>query len=661
MRYAVEDLLHKPLRNAEDAGILSRVYIVVDGLDECQETSSQPELVPECLRLLVSCALQHPKSVRILLTSRPVPDHVENARRRDCQIQSSSILLSLYDIEEKEAIDRDIEELVRKRLCDVEEGAQWHESDPSITSQLTEQSQGVFVYAQTAVDFIVRSGGITQMKHRLQLLLTPGNTYGLGNLDLLYRTVLETAFPPADLDPETREKVRVILAWIALCQRSSGISPIYVQFTSTLCCSEIISILQQLRSVVVFDPEARDVKKENFRAMHVTFRDFLVDPARCGDCFHFDAGTMHARFAAHCVKLLRIQFFTPQYASDFWEMHATHAAHAAHVAPTGQFFQLFRHIAISLLTDKNTFCFQEYTDSMFSLYEVLDREMVDRTMGMLIQVRLCAEPGAAEWHRGDTTVFTKLSKKAEGVIFYVRTAVDFVAAGGHIAEMERRLQLLITSGQTRGLSKLDLLYLTVLENEFPPPYFNPVTREQFRTILAWTAFCEDYGYIGTYDIEEISGISRLDSRVILAKLHSVLRLVSGMDAELDPIRGMHITLRDFLVDLERCGDDFHMDPANMHSRLAEHCLGFLHKHHCEIDRPNYHACERWYTHAVQSASPSEELVGLLKEIFASVSTAHPSLFFSHPSPLPSDCSSGMSLLCWVDKHIVSIRAHRSWP
>ncbi|RPD72325.1 hypothetical protein L226DRAFT_439342, partial [Lentinus tigrinus ALCF2SS1-7] len=153
LQFAARDLLLEPLRDAKDAGVLSApVYIVIDALDECNESASQPDLVPRCLELLVSCALEYPSSLRVLITSRPDPNHVEKARRKP-EVEDSSVLVSLYDVEERDAIDRDIGELIRTRLCALEEGAQWHESHPTVVERLTEQSEGVFVYARTAVDF----------------------------------------------------------------------------------------------------------------------------------------------------------------------------------------------------------------------------------------------------------------------------------------------------------------------------------------------------------------------------------------------------------------------------------------------------------------------------------------------------------------------------
>ncbi|TFK82848.1 hypothetical protein K466DRAFT_603345 [Polyporus arcularius HHB13444] len=352
MEFAVRALLHKPLQDAEAAGALSRMYIVVDALDECTESASEPGLVPECLRLLSSCALRHSSSIRLLITSRPDPDHVAKALRRDPSLKDSSVLLSLYDVEKREAVDRDITELIRTRLCDVEEGAQWYEREPSVVERLVWQSQGVFVFARTAVEFIVRAAGIAQMERRLKLLLTRGNTYGLGNLDVLYRTVLETAFPPADLDPETREQVRVILAWIALGRDADGIEPLVIEQLSGVPSVESIPILTKLRSVLTFDPGADDVAKREFRAMHITFPDFLVDRARCGDVYHVNPSDMHARLAVDCLRW-RHHKGTEEinYANWYWHEHVYQAS------PTPELVGLLKAIFTSVSTDRPSLFF----------------------------------------------------------------------------------------------------------------------------------------------------------------------------------------------------------------------------------------------------------------------------------------------------------------
>ncbi|RPD58732.1 hypothetical protein L226DRAFT_540255 [Lentinus tigrinus ALCF2SS1-7] len=367
MEYAVDDLLRRPLREAEEGHggvpLSRRVFVVVDALDECDGN----DLVPECLRLLLSCALRHPSSFRVLITSRPDPDHVQRALRRDAELKRASVLLFLRDIEEQRDIDRDIGELIRSRLCTVEEGAEWHATDPSVVARLTEQSQGVFAYARTAVDFIVRSAGRAQMEHRLQLLLTPGNPYGLGNLDLLYRTVLETAFPPvADLDPETHKQLQLILAWIALCQTQSPgwVSPFLVEALSGVSCRESIPVLTKLRSVLIFDSagELFDIEHTGIRAMHVTFRDFLVDRARCGDTHYVDAGRMHARLA---VDLLRWLHNNGRDSDEFRPAIWVWSDHVVQAHPTEELVGLLREIFASVETERPSLFFYHSHEVMY--------------------------------------------------------------------------------------------------------------------------------------------------------------------------------------------------------------------------------------------------------------------------------------------------------
>ncbi|RPD72331.1 hypothetical protein L226DRAFT_152027 [Lentinus tigrinus ALCF2SS1-7] len=651
LQFAARDLLLEPLRDAKDAGVLSApVYIVIDALDECNESASQPDLVPRCLELLVSCALEYPSSFRILITSRPHPNHVEEARRKP-EIENSSVLVSLYNVEERDAIDSDIGDLIRTRLCKIREGAQWYESHRTVVKRLTEQSEGVFVYARTAVDFIAGGEGVTQMEDRLQLLLAPGNTYGLDGLDQLYRTVLETAFPPKDLYPKLHEQLQLVLAWIALCQDSDGITPSGVEEISGIPCRESIPILTKLRSVLVFDVAAHGINRKFFRAMHVTFRDFLVDEGRCGHDFHVDPRTMHARLAIDCLRLLhtkknRSRYY--DYDRDNWTSHAMQAA------PTQELISMLKEIYTSLFTDNLSPFLTRYTHRRFSLYDVLDPQVVDcDVIGAAICSRLCAVDEGGKWDQRDPIIFTRLATQAEGTALYTRLAVNFIVRGGSTPQMERRLQLL-TPRDTNGLSNLDFLYRTVLETAFPPADLSPEELEQVRLVLAWIAVGETRFYSPGV-VEELSGLLCNDSILILTTLRSVL----NFDHEADDVNNQTFyfvdeSFRRFLVDRARCGDDFHVDRGLAHARIAVGCLSFLHRHagaqsKAEEDAADY-ARSHWSKHIAESI-PTTELVGWLKEIFTSVSTNQPSLFFFARSIPDVMDGSGSYFLEWVDQHI----------
>ena len=681
MEYAVKNLLDTPLKNAEDAGsVRSPVFIVVDALDECTESSSQPDLITRCLELLVSCVLKHHSFIRLFLTSRPSPNHILSAREGNATLESLSVLLSLYNLEERKAIDCDIEALIKSRLLTTKEGSKWHQSDPTVVGRLTKQSEGVFVYARTAADYIVRSPGAAQMEHRLQLLLTPGNRFGLDNLDLLYRTVLETAFPLDDFDPAAFDQIKLLLAWIALCQDSGGISPTTVEKISGIPCAESIPIISRLRSVLVLDDEESgmsdeesemsdeesgtsveesgtsdkdsDIIKPPFRAMHVTFRDFLVDKARCGNHFYVNPGLMHARIAAGIVTRLNMPESEEQdegeYADNYWKEHIEQAAPV-----TEEFIGVFKTMFTSLSSTRpSPFC-TEYLDDTPSLHTFVDQHVVDRDIiGPAIRSSLCANRYGNQCHAIDSTIVTRLTERAEGRWFYVYTALQFICGGADTAEMENRLQLVLAPKETYDLSNLSLLYRTVLE--FPPGDLGSVTREHLRHLLACiTLRPEDYPAPTLSELVALSGIPRDEATSTLTQLRPVLWLGSDTGyAHNEQIIHVHPTFKEFLQQRAHSGDDFHVDPDRMHAHLALNCLRLLHNNLYEQPRiegnPVDYAQRCWDTHAVKSKGSTEDLTNLLKEIFSSVSTSRPSYFFSH-----FFSSSGPTVVPWVDDHIVS--------
>ena len=685
MEYAVKDLLDTPLKNAEDAGsVRSQVFIVVDALDECTESSTQPDLIPECLRLLVSCALRHPSTFRLLLTSRPVPDHVEKARL-DSELKDRSVLLSLYNIEERWAIDRDICEVIRTRLCAVEEGKKWHQSEPTVVYLLTEHSQGVFVYARTAVDFVVGGTGLGEMKDRLDLLLTPHNQYGLDHLDELYRIVLETAFPTKGLYPKKHEQVRLILAWVALCQDSDGISPRDVEEISGIPCAQSIPILSRLRSVLVFVEEYRMSDEESgmgdeesgmsddtsgmsddesgmsdkefhvdelpFRAMHVTFRDFLVDRARCGGHFYVNPGVMHAHIATGILTRLNMSEATngEEYADHYWVEHIGQAA------PTEAFIGIFKTMFISLSSNFPSPFLTRHLYNAPSLYTLMDRQVVDRDIiGPAIRSSLCANRYGAQCYVIDPTIVTQLVEKAEGMWVYVYTALQFICRSANTADMENRLQLVLAPRETYGLSNLCLLYRTVLECEFTPGNLESVTREHVQYLLAWITLWMLHNFDPTLSaLVALSGIPSDVSTSILTKLRPVLLLRSGTgDTHDQKISCVHPTFREFLQQRAQSGDDFHVDPDRMHALLASECLRLLHNNLYKTSRRGdavFYAQRFWAVHVVRAKSSTEDLTDLVKAIFT-FSIDQPTYFFSY------DVYSGFEeqkVLQWVDKHIVS--------
>ena len=97
-----------------------------------------------------------------------------------------------------------------------------------------------------------------------------------------------------------RVRVAAILGPIALLRDS--LSPRDLEFLTRIPCQDTMSVLYQLRSVVLFDREKPD---EPFRPMHVSFPQFLVDPARYTNPLYLvSTKRQHARLVGGCLGAL---------------------------------------------------------------------------------------------------------------------------------------------------------------------------------------------------------------------------------------------------------------------------------------------------------------------------------------------------------------------
>lgn len=119
-----------------------------------------------------------------------------------------------------------------------------------------------------------------------------------------------------------------------------------------------------------------------------------------------------------------------------------------------------------------------------------------------------------------------------------------------------------------------------------------------------------------------------DVKCRLDQLHSVLSIPGDFD---EPVRLLHLSFRDFLLDLENSRSELWVDKENVNRYLASQCLltmqQNLRKNICslpsectqrhEIDTNHIryyisselrYACQYCITHLLQSPNPAEELV-----------------------------------------------------
>ncbi|TFK80121.1 hypothetical protein K466DRAFT_605599, partial [Polyporus arcularius HHB13444] len=291
-----EDLVRRPLSTLSSSDH-APIFVIVDALDECTEEG--PTLVPTLLRLLLSAAVP-PSPLRVFLTSRPEPHYIHKSFTAP-DVQPHVFTMSIQD--SRRTVDDDIERLFVDALSKHETSRRWYEADSSIVKRLTWKSEGLFIYARTAIDFILHDpDDRLAMRERYAILLSTEVAASRAPLDLLYRTILNNVFPPEHRYEQMQHRLKRILGYLVALQGDKGISPRTLEKLTGIPTAESVPILNKLRSVVIFEHNDLD---SQFRIIHATFREFLGGPARAGNDFYVNAEEAHGRLAEECMSVMQ--------------------------------------------------------------------------------------------------------------------------------------------------------------------------------------------------------------------------------------------------------------------------------------------------------------------------------------------------------------------
>ncbi len=301
-----DDLIRKPLGTLSPSH--APIFVVVDALDECTEEGR--DLVPELLKLLLSeVALQTQSPLRVLLTSRPEPHYIHDAlSASELKPRISFINIQTF----RDSVDRDIELFIRARLVANAPSKNWSDKDPTVVLALVKKSDGLFVYARTAVDFILTDLDQSLIQERYETLMRVEGTFGLAPLDMLYCAVLENVFPLQSRVAGMHDRLKRVLEYLVALQDPKGVSPATLEMLTDMPTTESVPILNKLRSIVLFE---RGNVESPFRIIHATFREFLVDKSRSGEVFYVNAEQVHGRLADDCMEVVR------SYLDDSWPDH----------------------------------------------------------------------------------------------------------------------------------------------------------------------------------------------------------------------------------------------------------------------------------------------------------------------------------------------------
>ena len=182
---------------------------------------------------------------------------------------------------------------------------------------------------------------------------------------------------------------------------------------------------------------------------------------------------------------------------------------------------------------------------------------------------------ASDWPGQQTIAL--LVQKAGGLFIWAATACRFVSSGPRFAK--RRLSLIL-QGDSSWMSaerKLDEIYLTILAHSVGGEY-NEREKEElygmFKLIVG--SIVITFEALSADTLAKILNTSKEEVDQTLHDLHSLLEVLESQEY---PIRLLHPSFRDFLLDKQRCKDQqFWVDEKEAHRILAVSCLRLMSEH-----------------------------------------------------------------------------------
>jgi hypothetical protein len=299
-----DELLLRPLQRIQNSatGVPSFV-VVLDALDECDDIRD--------VRLLLGRLGDNQKmaglALRVLVTSRPeIPIRLGFHNMKHIAYHE----LALHDVP-RAVVDQDIKRFVTHELAQVK--ADPHRNLPDSWPGdekiriITTRADGLFIYAATVCRYV--NGPRQVSASRLQQVCQGSATKhkSTDGLDEMYLMILDSSMKD-DFSVDEAQEVILRLRQVAggvvlLFDNLSAEELARLLFPNTPTGGHIVQ--QTLDSLhAIFDvPE--DLSKP-IQTLHLSFRDFLVDSARCPDIrFQIDQQQVHHDLLDRCLNLMK--------------------------------------------------------------------------------------------------------------------------------------------------------------------------------------------------------------------------------------------------------------------------------------------------------------------------------------------------------------------
>ncbi|KAL3476981.1 quinon protein alcohol dehydrogenase-like superfamily [Aspergillus californicus] len=289
-------LVIRPLSELTKKRGLPPFIVVIDALDECDDDRN----IRIILQLLGQAQLASLNLLRVLVTSRPTLS-IEHEFSRLPQENFCSLILHHLP---SEALHRDIAVYLEHELRIIAQKIAIDLSWPGAESVelLVERSSGLFIWCATACRFIDEGGIFAE--ERLNTLLQGDESISgpEESLNDIYLSVLKTAVSSTYKRQEQEmlySLLRQVLGAIILLS-----SPLPLEALCKLLklrLQRVDYVFKNLHAILDIPAQS----DQSIRLHHPSFRDFLLDQARCNDLnFWVDEQKAHQELAHDCLKLM---------------------------------------------------------------------------------------------------------------------------------------------------------------------------------------------------------------------------------------------------------------------------------------------------------------------------------------------------------------------
>ncbi|CAE6525202.1 unnamed protein product [Rhizoctonia solani] len=244
------------------AELPASTVIVIDALDECEDTTSTQQILDALL------AKSEGLPIKFVVSSRPeaaIRDRMEKNDRR----------LVLHELDKKE-VQADIKAYLREELSLIEP------SDAEI-EQLAERAGVLFIYAATNVlEAPKKSRNQTE------------------EIDELYATILQAAIGNRKLEEMERDDMMLVLNTV-VCAKSPLTLDGLNELLKLDSIERVKAALRPLWSVLDVTSPSMTVT-----TLHASFPDYLTDRSRSGkSMWHCNAAIHHQLLAQRCLEYIR--------------------------------------------------------------------------------------------------------------------------------------------------------------------------------------------------------------------------------------------------------------------------------------------------------------------------------------------------------------------